>query len=1099
MIKREPSLNSYRPKEVVVQASDCMIYINGVNEFYMCHGEGGKDRFTDALVSVSTSLSTEASPGSASITLAVPRHSNNTYFKFGRCVFKPMMEVQIFFKGRFLDDQKRPVYYPAFWGVITGVNAPYSSGENTISLTCKDILYFWQITRLGTNPNIFQQIWDNKLKIQEYVNIFNHMSPYQIIIALARVLHGSLIPPQNFPNLGSGSSKISLATFNEENEAATEYWRKRQMGIGQKLRIFGAAPGNGEGSISGTVSSIDEAAIDKEAAKFDYLAKGGIPKGVTLEKDLQSLFTTTKTTYEEPFALDGRLMDHFQPYNQANQVSDFSSGESMSRMEIANQVKEFIDYEFFMDTTGELVFKPPFYNIDVREHDPISIIRDRDVFSDDVGENIEEIITRLDVKGTYSNYYEGGSPNQIPWSSYVDYRMAREYGEKFQEVTRNYLHTPEMCTLYAIAELSKFNAKRFSGTIEIIGRPELRLGYPIYYESKDTFYYVTGIAHTYSSNGVLKTTLSVEGARRKYTSPDPDKKEGYSWDVSDPLRPKLKGVANVVLTMDIPQSVKEAKPVKPGEVNTTVKKEDTTPTVNNKVNQQTKPNNTAPPPKKDPKPGATSKVIQTKPEDNPYALYSDIYSLLPGGSILALQQQIQEKQGTEKVNVKDLTKDPSTLYIPEFAVYKSPHIELIDRVMEGAVGIKFQAYGRPKEIVQKGVYVATLRQIPVSDEFGYEVIGGFGYGRGTKVNSDGLLRTYLPRSEAIKVSDAQLKKLRESGNKDIASVIYRINGTPDLDVSNLSNSYRSKDYVSRHLGRSKGDGGPAGGPKSEFIYSDVGKYLSEMGKDLEHRMEPLGMNECVLAETDGAILAMYDAEGAKANSYMFKAEYYGMLADNVPSTAFLGDEVLPGIKRDVGGSEQPEGGGVPGGGTYGPGGATGYSGQGSPIYFAQIEMGKGVKEEPKGSNQGPIVNLYTKSVGLTPNLEAYWCGAFVFWCFDASAKSRGVTNPVPTLVRYVPGFWKWARSKGWEVKDPAPGDIFTYPAGVNCRHTGLVASVNAAGIVTIEGNTSDKVTSLSRPKNSCSYFRVPNFTVPPVGPGLPPVKSQLASGKESTT
>ena len=889
---------AYKPKEVVTQASDVLVYINGVDEFYICNGAGGKSRFTDAVMSVSTTLATDSSPGSASITLAVPRHSNSAYFKYGKCVFKPMMEVQIYFKGRYLDSNQRAVYYPAFWGVITAVNAPYSSGENTITISCKDILYFWAITRIGTNPSVFQQVWDNKLKIQEYVSIFNHMSPYQIMIAIARVLHGSLIPPQNFPKFGEGSSQISFATFGEENAALTDYWRTRQLAIGNRLRIFGAAPGSGEGSISGTVTSLPNEKIDEVAKQFDYLRTGAIPTKKPSPKEMQSLFTTSETVFSEPFALDGRLMDHFQPYNQANQVSDFASGETMSRLEIASQVKEFIDYEFFMDTTGELVFKPPFYNLDVREHDPVSIIRDIDIISEDVGENVEEILTRLDVKGTYSSYYESGDPAQIPWGSYIDYKLAKDFGQKFSEVTRSFLHTSEMCTLYAIAELSRFNAKRFSGTMEIIGRPELRLGYPVYVESKDTFYYVTGIAHTYSSNGVLKTTLTLEGARRKYTSRDPDKKEGYSWDLSDPFRPRQKGIANVVLTMDIPKKILEAKPVKPGALKTEVKKEDTTNTVKTEAekrldpNAATKQNSVPQTPKKDNKPGGKTEKIQNTPA---FQFDPTLLALIPGANILSTIQQAQEAANAankkEEVNVDEAIKDPKTLLLPEFSIYRSPNTELIDRVMEGAVGIKFQAWGRPKEIIQKGVYVANLRQIPVSDEFGYELIGGFGYGRGTKLNKDGLLRTYLPSSEAIKLTDAQLESLKKKGIKDYASVIYRINGTPNLTVPKKGETYdrKRKDYVSALTGVTTG----------EFRYRNVGKYLVDMGNELDHKITQMEMMECKLAETDGAVLEMLDAKADAANNHAFKAEFYGMLADRVPTTSVLGEEVLPGIKKEV--------------------------------------------------------------------------------------------------------------------------------------------------------------------------------------------------------
>ena len=1076
------NFNAYQPKEVVEHAADCIVYINGVDSFHVCYGEGGKVKFTDALMSVSVNLSIESSPGTASISLAVPRHSQASYSKFGRCVFKNMMEVKIYFKGRYLDKEGRPIYYPAFWGVITNVETSYGGGEHTINISCDDILYFWAITRVSTNPSAFQQVWDNKLKLTEYVSVFNHLSPYHIIIALARICLGSLTPPQNFPKFGDGSSQLSFATFGEENKSAQDYWKQRQLTIGSRLRIFGAAPGDGNGSIKNTIVAMTEENM-KKAEKY-YIDTAGDPTKRKGSKEMESALSASETQFAEAFSLDGRLLEHFHPYNNGGQASDFSTGETMSRLELAQQVKEFIDYEFFMDVTGEIIFKPPFYNIDVRENDPISIIRDVDIHSDSISDSMKEIITRLDVKGTYSEYYADGNPNSVPFGSYVDYRMAREYGEKAQEVTRNFLHTSDMCTLYAIAELSRFNSKRFSGTLEIIGRPELRLGYPIYMEARDTFYYVTGISHTYSSSGILKTSLTIEGARRKYVSNDPDKKEGYSWDLDDPFRPRIKGVPNVVLTMDIPTSILEAGPVKPNQKTITTAhpgnskdeayrasalnrsptgSRDSRSGAGGVVEDADRSQVTPPSKAKDPKPSATTNTPQTKPAKAGEDPKKDA-GVTTGN---------EAKKETK--NLADVAKpgNPKELVIPEKYIYRSPHLELIDRVMEGAAGIKFQTYGRPREIVQKGVYIADLRRIPVSDEFGYELIGGFGYGRGSKLKLDGTIGTYLPSSEAIKLSQESLDALKKNGVKDFASVIYRINGKPDLSITKKvidgkeTHDDVREDRVSYLLGVTAG----------EYRTRDVGKFLTEMGAELEHKIAPLDMKECRLAETDGALLESLDKEafGLDANNALFNSEYYGRLGTDVPSTASYGGEITASILKDVSGKDTQSGieGSVTGSGEGGSLVGAG-TGVGSPVQIALAEMAKGVKEEPRGSNTGPVVNQYLKSVGLSPGPKSYWCAAFVFWCCEASSKSRGVSNP---MIRsgYCPDIYTWAKNKNYIVKEPQPGDIFLVPCAkpYNAQHIGFVVNVSAGYITTCEGNASDKVSSIQRSKGSVYYVRVP--------------------------
>lgn len=55
----------------------------------------------------------------------------------------------------------------------------------------------------------------------------------------------------------------------------------------------------------------------------------------------------------------------------------------------------------------------------------------------------------------------------------------------------------------------------------------------------------------------------------------------------------------------------------------------------------------------------------------------------------------------------------------------------------------------------------------------------------------------------------------------------------------------------------------------------------------------------------------------------------------------------------------------------------------------------GVMEDPPGSNRGPKVDEYLRSVGLDPEDGSYpWCAAFVYWVFQEAASSAEVNNPV---------------------------------------------------------------------------------------------------------
>ena len=126
----------------------------------------------------------------------------------------------------------------------------------------------------------------------------------------------------------------------------------------------------------------------------------------------------------------------------------------------------------------------------------------------------------------------------------------------------------------------------------------------------------------------------------------------------------------------------------------------------------------------------------------------------------------------------------------------------------------------------------------------------------------------------------------------------------------------------------------------------------------------------------------------------------------------------------------------------------------------------GVMEKPLGSNRGPKVDEYLKSVGLNPAGGSFpWCVAFTYYCFHTAAQSLGVQNP---HVRTAGVLAHWNAAKGVPgavrithaaaTNNPAlvrPGQLFIMDFGGGAGHTGLVLAVEDGRLTTIEGNTND--------------------------------------------
>ena len=112
----------------------------------------------------------------------------------------------------------------------------------------------------------------------------------------------------------------------------------------------------------------------------------------------------------------------------------------------------------------------------------------------------------------------------------------------------------------------------------------------------------------------------------------------------------------------------------------------------------------------------------------------------------------------------------------------------------------------------------------------------------------------------------------------------------------------------------------------------------------------------------------------------------------------------------------------------------------------------GVQEIPRGSNSGPDVNAFLKSVGLTPGYP--WCMAFVYWCVDQACKELDIPNP---LLKTGGALREWNETtcRKLTIRDSAlkAGDIFIMSFGKGTGHAGFVQKVAGGLIYTIEGNT----------------------------------------------
>jgi len=389
--------------------------------------------------------------------------------------------------------------------MIVSVAEAYADGMNTLSFTCSDILYWWKIIRTGTNPAIVatQEAQEDARKQAEVDSGDKNSNGTYKNAAIQTSLYGNRYADYTIPNALFTIAQTTVLDFmpfeegiqhstgiSDKNTLSVEfddidkkdkqyetkirdtivkYWEKRFVQIARRLRLYGfkAETANVKGFSGFTF-------------KFDEEAWGEIRTGTANDGGPALMETITK-----------------------------------SKLELANELKDMIQFEFFMDVNGEIVFKPPFYNIDIREN-LISRIDDVDIINWNFLQSESEVVTRMEVKGQISQTISNGETDKYTRRGIaIDPFLAQRYGLRIQQRTAHWLKTSDECLTYAKSELDRINARAQSGTISIIGRPELRLGYPIYIISRDAFYYVKSIGHSFDFGGQFITNLGLVTERTR--------------------------------------------------------------------------------------------------------------------------------------------------------------------------------------------------------------------------------------------------------------------------------------------------------------------------------------------------------------------------------------------------------------------------------------------------------------------------------------------------------------------------------------------------------------------------------------------------------
>jgi len=490
-----------------------------------------------------------------------------------------------------LDDIIAYPYYMVFHGVVTNADVSYSGGFQTASLALASMLHFWQFHQLGLNASFFGSRPNNsKLQSSLVGRIFTGKHPYEIIYTL-------------FHDTAGQAGGVGFALAQKTNQTAQiggeslfslniRYWQKRfSNGRMMRLRLYGVNGmlfNSAQSAFLGRLSTSELSQVLR--AKFNSVGSAqGTPALTTAAKlfgvgnqkirqgtEEQDIPVSIQSTNSAKDALEWgqeyakgpylSLQDMIPFVSDLQQIGQANLWETTyeSKLDAANKVCEVTGFEFFQDVDGDIVFKPPFYNLDTSQS-RIYTLKDIDIISLNQTEREPQYTY---VKGTgswFKNFANVGPEGEFGVAgTYIDFRLVAQYGWKPLSFEASYYTDPRAIFYASINKLDIQNAESTTASAQIPLRPEIRCGYPFYIEFSDCYYYCNSFQHSWSAGGQCTTSLQLIGKRSKFYAPgDPNKSGIEKIDLSNTLLPptpievrdkegynRLSGFPDVVMALD---------------------------------------------------------------------------------------------------------------------------------------------------------------------------------------------------------------------------------------------------------------------------------------------------------------------------------------------------------------------------------------------------------------------------------------------------------------------------------------------------------------------------------------------------------------------
>ena len=557
----EDFLNKYRTTRS--WTPDAIVTFNGETTLPGCPTCNNQIDFSRFINSVNASGGLDGS-NSCDIQLKIPWAYGDSVYKDGRFILTTGIEVFVYYRGFFQvkelalkadnidlengeilsapDVEARP-YYPVFHGVISSVSVDLADGAYSVSIGTRNMLSFWDNQQINTNAGYFAADPSmSRGSVNMKGHVYTGMTPHQIIYDLFLDAGGSA-EGTSFALSKQSNIKARNSTGQQNYSLMMQYLQQRFQNGMYGLRMYGASGrmytavesrivsrqggGNNASNNQKVIQNSRKpyTGIKGQGVQLSRMIKAGMvayefdnATGGRLQRTVDSRILN-KLEEDDEIGLSVLQMKPFVPNLGSFAQVNFFESTFETKKAIAGRVCEVTGYEFYQDMDGDLVFKPPMYNMDTSTDRVYNIFRE-DLISISYEHNEPEV-TYVTMKGNHFRQFEGHGIDG-EWGVkgvYVDYALVAKYGWKGSDFDSSYYNSAKQAYYAAAVELDKQNKNTEGCSVTIPLRPEMKPGYPVYVEENDCFYYVESVQHSFSYGGSCTTSLTLVCQRKKFLPP----------------------------------------------------------------------------------------------------------------------------------------------------------------------------------------------------------------------------------------------------------------------------------------------------------------------------------------------------------------------------------------------------------------------------------------------------------------------------------------------------------------------------------------------------------------------------------------------------